>query len=120
MKNFSNPFLYLSVLCFHSTLGKYVYPNALTTSTSKENCNIKLRQKYCLEDANCLRCDVGPKCHAKGKRKVSESNDGTFLLRGKYILICHDYNLEGSGIGTDNSATLIPQQMDVMAPMPQC
>ena len=82
MKNFSNPFLYLTILCFQPTFGKYVYPNTLT---SKEDCNVKLRQKYCLDDINCLRCDVGPKCHAKGKRKVSESNDGTFLIRGKYI-----------------------------------
>jgi hypothetical protein len=84
MKNFSIPNLCLAVLCLDIACAKFVHVNTLASS-SRENCNVKLRQKYCLEDVNCLRCDVGPKCHVNGQRQVSESKDGTLLLRGEYL-----------------------------------
>ena len=51
--------------------------------TSIGNCNVKLREKFCQTDINCLTCNVGPKCPIPGNRKSPNSEKGTILLRGK-------------------------------------
>ena len=66
--------------CLIVAVGHY---GAVDGSSNAAHCNVEIREKFCLNDEDCLTCTIGPKCRVPGYRRAPNQDQGNLLLRGK-------------------------------------